>query len=386
LKGYKILLITTGGTISQTHDETGVAVIAQEESIPFREIIDNIIKDLNDKAATFPHVEIHEIEQLEIKNIFNKDSSNVVSNDWNILIKTIVTEFDNFDAFVITHGTNTLSYTSAALSFALKAVGKPIVLTGSQVSFGYPGSDAPMNLENSIRVAAYAKVKLYGVMVVFGSMIITGTRVRKTNEFSYDAFEAFNSSHTIARIGNTIRFEVPALEEHRKSFEHGKATTKITLEQGVKSDFRTECVVSLTEFPSMNPDILKVLVEQANIKGFILRSFGAGDPNVIDREKLSEGLNYVNLNNIFRYLIEKEIPIVITTQASNGKASMEINSPGKYAKDKLKAIPAHDMSIESMTIKLSWLLGQGCSYEEICKQMTRSIRGEITIQEDDIYG
>jgi len=375
MNGYKILLITTGGTIAQTHDEAGVATEGKD-SKPFEKIVKAIVDSLNEKAARIQVPETHEIEHIEIKEVFNKDSSNVVSEDWKILVETIVAEYDNYNGFVITHGTNTLGYTSAALSFALKAIGKPVVLTGSQVSFGYPGSDAPMNLENSIRIAVYSKKRLFGVMVVFGSMIITGTRVKKTNEFSYDAFEAFNSPHTIARIGNTIRFNEIALEEHLKKFEGGSAITQKMLKNGVKSEFNTDCIASLTEFPSLNPDIFNVLIDHANIKGFILRSYGAGDPNVVDPEKQKSDRD--NLNRVFEYLIEKEIPIVITTQAPNGKASMDINAPGECAKDKLNAIPAHDMSIESMTVKLAWLLGQGCSYNEIREQMLRSLRGEIT--------
>ena len=381
MTGYRILLITTGGTIAQTHDETGVATVNNENSVPFEKIVENIKISLNEKAARTPHAEIHEIEHIEIRRAFNKDSTNVVSGDWTKLIRIIVDEFDNYNGFVITHGTNTLGYTSAALSFALKAIGKPVVLTGSQVSFGYPGSDAPMNLENSIRVAAYAKEKLFGVMVVFGSMIITGTRVKKTNEFNYDAFESFNSPHTIARIGNTIRFDTNALNSHLMvNFEHGKSTTTKMLNHDLKSEFCTDCIASLTEFPSTNPEIFKVLIEHANIKGFILRSYGAGDPNVIDPEKTTGKLDYEPLNEIFKYLLEKEIPIVITTQAPNGKASMDINDPGDYAR-KLKAIPAHDMSIESMTVKLAWLLGQGFTYKEIHEQMKISLRGEIIMPE-----
>jgi L-asparaginase len=378
MAGNKILLLATGGTIAQTHDDTGIATKGKD-STPFETIVMDIKDSLNEKAARTPNPEIHEIEHIQVEPFLNKDSSNVVSKDWEAIIEKIVDDYDKYDGFVITHGTNTLGYTSAALSFALKAIGKPVVLTGSQVSFGYPGSDAPMNLENSIRVAAYAKERLHGVMVVFGSMIITGTRVKKTNEFNYDAFEAFNSPHTIARIGNTIRFDAEALSSHLNLyFERGNASTQKLLKAGVKSEFLMESIASLTEFPSTNPSVFESLIEYANIKGFILRSYGAGDPNVVDPEKIEGKLDYKCLNETFEYLEKKEIPIVVTTQAPNGKASMNINDPGKYAGSKLNAIPAHDMSIESMTVKLAWLLGQGCSYKEIHYEMSRSLRGEIT--------
>ncbi|MDR2971770.1 MAG: asparaginase [Bacteroidales bacterium] len=386
MSGHRILLITTGGTIAQTHDEAGVTT-QNKDSQPFAEMVDSIKDNLNEKAARGLDPEIHEIECVSIRQVLNKDSSNVVSDDWKNIINTIVEEYDNYEGFVITHGTNTLGYTSAALSFALEAVGKPVILTGSQVSFGYPGSDAPMNLENSIRVAAYKKNKhkrLCGVMVVFGSMIITGVRVKKTNEFNYDSFEAFNSPHTIARIGNTIRFNNIALDAHFEKFENGRLSRQRDLKPHVKLEFKTECIASLTEFPGTSPDIFEALVKHANVKGFILRSFGAGDPNVLDLEKIKDGTYHANLNKAFQYLMDKEIPIIITTQAPTGKASMDINDPGRYAVEKFNAIPAHDMSIESMTVKLAWLLGQGCSYDEIRKQMSISLRGEIAIPEKSI--
>ena len=362
---FKIMVITTGGTIAQQHDEFD-RTIQQETSSPFKECIEDIVKRLNEIGAK--KKETHFIDEVLIEELLNKDSSNIVSEDWIVLINKIVAEYDNYKAFVITHGTNTLGYTSAALSFALGRLGKPVVLTGSQVSFGEPGSDAQMNLENAIRIASYNKVNLWGVMVVFGSKIINGTRVKKMTEYDYDAFKAFGAGKLIGTIGNSVRIDEEALGAHKNNWKN-PAKSRDELEVTNYFDMR---IASFTEYPGMSSDIFKVLVEgESNIKGFVLRATGAGDPNVAEA-----GAIYENLRKGFDYLRRKKIPIIVTTQAPDGIASMDINTPGKEAR-KLGAIPAHDMSMESMTVKLAWLLGIGLPYDEIRRRMGEAIHGEI---------
>lgn len=362
---FNVMVITTGGTIAQQHDEFD-RTIQQKTSSPFKDCIEDIVRRLNEVGAK-KH-ETHFVDTVLIEELLNKDSSNIVSEDWVVLVNKIVAEYDNYKAFVITHGTNTLGYTSAALSFALGRLGKPVVLTGSQVSFGEPGSDAQMNLENAIRIATYNKVDLWGVMVVFGSKIINGTRVKKTTEYDYDAFKAFGAGKLIGTIGNSVRIDEAELSIHKSNWKN-PAKSRDELEVANCFDMH---IASFTEFPGMHSDIFKVLVEgDSKIKGFILRATGAGDPNVAEVDAI-----YDNLREGFEYLRRKKIPIIVTTQAPDGVASMDINTPGKEAR-KLGAIPARDMSMESMTVKMAWLLGLGLPYDEIRRRMGESLRGEI---------
>jgi L-asparaginase len=131
-----LLLISTGGTISQEKDAHGIA---------------HPVESKGAEALSTKLTEIAHSFNIEIvpRGILNKDSSNITPGDWDLIISTIVTEYEDYDVFLITHGTNTLGYTCAALSFALGRLGKPVIVTGSQVSYGYPGSDAMMNLENA---------------------------------------------------------------------------------------------------------------------------------------------------------------------------------------------------------------------------------------------
>jgi len=360
-----ILVIIAGGTITQVQDEYGRT--KDSEDVSFQDSIDNIKNRLNERASVMRHAETYEIEKIKTNNLLNKDSSYITADDWVKLIETIEAEYDNYDAFVITHGTNTLGYTSAALSFALVNLGKPVILTGAMVPFMHTGSDAYMNLENAIRIAAYSKKLILGVMVVFGSMIITGTRAKKVSNNDYDAFRAYNTVKTIGQIGHTVYFNKEPYEKHMDIFSE-RAESRADLI--VKKDFNTN-IVSLTEFPGMKSSLLENIVNSENpVEGVILRSYGDGDPNVYDN-------TFNNLKKGFEVLREKKIPIVVTSQTINSVATMKINKPGSLARE-LGAIPALDMSIEAMTVKLQWLLGNNYNYEQIKLDMNQSIRGEIS--------
>lgn len=236
----KILIISTSGTISQVHTENGVA-ISNENSFK-GDTFSSILNRFQEKLK---------IDVLDSKTILNKDSSNIVPEDWEKIVNTIVEEYDNYTAFIVTHGTNTMGYTCAAVSFALGNVGKPILFTGSQVSYGMLGSDSVINLENAMRLLADENCKLAGVCLVFGSKVITGTRVKKTTEFDYDAFKTFGRMPDIAHIGNTIKYNEIAFEKHL-SFLGTQSKSKSGLM--IKNKFNTN-IMSLTEFPRIKGKI-----------------------------------------------------------------------------------------------------------------------------------
>ena len=204
--------------------------------------------------------------------IRDRDSSDITPKHWEQLADLIFEKFDEFESFVITHGTNTLGYTCAALSFAFHNLGKPIILTGSQVPMDDPGSDALTNLQNAIRVATWIKNDVKGVMAVFGSHVITGTRVKKVTEFDYDAIKSFNTG-SIARIGRVINFNIDNLSRHLEYLSPKgmppHALTKANLRK--ENIFETR-LLSVTEFPGMDPDIFLKNVLDHDIKGVIFRA------------------------------------------------------------------------------------------------------------------
>jgi len=276
--------------------------------------------------------------------------------------------FITLDAFIVLHGTNTMGYTCAALSFALGNINKPVIVTGAQVPLGYLGSDVTTNLINALRLSVWGYHPVKGVMAVFGSKIISGVRVKKGTDFDYDPFSSFITG-SLGQIGRFMRINVPALEKHVSYLSKVKPLAIQSRVLSVKKNFDTSKIASLTELPGMSPDIFKSLVENVGMKAFIFRAFGAGDPSS-------------NLFGGFEYLKEKKIPIVVTTQAPSGIASFQVNETGKYLRDNDLAIPAFDMSIESMTVKLAWLIAQGADYEEIKTEMGKDLHGEINIENE----
>jgi L-asparaginase len=222
-----------------------------------------------------------------------------------------------------------------------------------------------------MRVAVWKREKnpIKGVMAVFGSHIITGSRVKKDTEFDYDAFKSF-STGSLGRIGRIINISETNLEKHLKYLSTGlypMARKAEDLRCENEFDMR---IASLTEFPGMSSDLFMTLVEKNDIRGFILRAFGAGDPCTKHKKA-------------FEYLKGKEIPIVVTTQAPNGNSNFQVNDPGKMLRDEKLAIPAYDMSIESQTTKLAWLLAKKqkgeINYSQVCQEMVHDVRGEINV-------
>jgi L-asparaginase len=370
---HRILMITTGGTIAGEiatggADTKTAAEPDQDDRMKntaedFSRLIARAVGYLNEK-----HSLKIEVDALAIAEV---DSSDIEPSIWSELAMTVKARYDEFDSFIITHGTNTLGYTCAALSFALVNPSKPIVLTGSQVPAGLPGSDGLTNLENALRVATWPRKEnpIKGVVAVFGSHIITGARVKKDTEFDYDAFKSFSTA-SIGRIGRIINISEPNLAKHISYLSTGmwpEARDSASLRCESEFDMR---IASLTEFPGMSSDIFMTLVERNDVQGIILRAFGAGDPCTRHREA-------------FEALKGKTVPLVVTTQAPNGNSNFQVNEPGEYLREHELAIPAFDMSIEAQTTKLGWLLAKKnrgkLTYQQVCEQMVNDLRGEINV-------
>jgi len=360
---HKMLLVSTGGTIAGNVAEEKQGI---QDTTRKAQDFSKYIEPTKDHFQKIWGIDL----EIDTNELCDVDSSDILPENWTELVDLVVRNYDKYDSFIITHGTNTMGYTCAALTFAMANLNKPVILTGSQVPSGMPGTDALTNLNNAIRVALWPhQPTIKGVVAVFGSHIITGCRVKKSTEFDYDAFTSFTSG-SIGRIGRIVNINVGNLNKHLSYLESKYYNMALTARDLIiKNEFDTR-IVSLTEFPGMSRDIFSNLVDHCQIKGFVFRAFGAGDVS----HHLHPGLEYLK---------EKEIPIVVTTQAPNGNSNMQVNEPGqKLLKNRL-AIPAYDMSIESQTTKLAWLLAQknkgDLTYKDVCREMTNDIRGEINV-------
>ncbi len=368
----KVLLISTGGTIAGIVAKTNIEKETIKSSNEFSELLEETkksIRDVHSIDVILDHIPLLNEDGSECE----EDSSDITPYHWKALAQLIYDQYNNFDSFIVTHGTNTMGYTSSALSFAFINLGKPILITGSQVPAGMPGSDALMNLQNALRLSAIkindpdgGEYNIMGVLAVFGSNIITGTRVKKDTEFDYDAFKSFGAEE-IGRIGRIIDINKENLIRHNSFLSKKSMVARQQEDLIIKNEFDTR-IVSLTEFPGMNPEIFKTLVDKHDVKGFILRAFGAGDAS----KNLKPGLEFLK---------NREIPIIITTQAPNGNSNFQVNDPGVALKKEDLAIPAYDMSIESITTKLAWLLADkekgDIDYRQLKEKMTTSLRGEV---------
>jgi len=356
----RVLLIFTGGTVAGNVAKSNISEEMKSNPDSFLSVLDDSVEIVKRNWS----IEI----KPEVVELFNVDSSNIQPENWTALVDKIQETYDDFDAFIILHGTNTMGYTAAALSFALENINKPVIITGAQVPLGYLGTDATTNLVNSLRLAIWGYHEVKGVMAVFGSKIISGVRVKKGTDFDYDPFSSFQVG-TLGQIGRFMRIDEEAFKKHVSYLSKVKPLAIQSRVLSVKKDFDTKDIASFTEFPGMTVDVFQSLVENNNIKAFVFRAFGAGDPST-------------HLFPAFKYLKEKKIPIVVTTQAPSGIASFQVNESGQYLKEHDLAIPAHDMSIESMTVKLAWLLAQKFDYEQVKHKMLEDLHGEINIENE----
>lgn len=327
-KRKKILILFCGGTISMRKDpETGAL---------------NVSHGMNQFFEIEPRMRT--LANIDFNFIANLDSTDVTKNLWEKLVNAIYENYPKYDAFLISMGTNTLAYCSSAISFALTNLGKPVVITGAQIPIETINTDGRNNLVNALRVC---NMELGGVFVVFGSKIILGCRAKKVSESDLDAFKTFNDSD-FGEIGVGIILNKDTNKAHNDSLI-------------IKNGF-DDHIACFTMIPGLDPNIIVGLIDNG-IKGFILRGYGSGDTPT-------------NFVPAFEYARMKKIPIVITTQCPGGATALGLNEPGLKALE-AGAIQVFDMSMESMSTKLMWLLQQKCPYEKIKEMMQTNLRGEI---------
>lgn len=332
----KVLVLFCGGTISMHKNEKSGAL------------------DISHGEEQFFKLEprISEIANVRVKFIDNIDSTNFVHTHWEKLVDVIQKEYKRYDGFCITMGTNTLAYSSSALSFALAGIGKPVIFTGSQIPAEVISTDGRNNLVNALRVAT---LNLGGVFVVFGSKIILGCRAKKISESELDAFKTFNEKD-FGEVCIGIKINKEDHEGHQKNF-------------CAKNGFEDN-IICITLVPGLKNDYLINLIDQG-IKGLILRAYGSGD------------IPY-DLLPALKCAQQKKIPIIVTTQCPGGATVMGLNDVGLQALH-TGVIQAFDMSMETMTTKLMWLLKQKVPYDQLKKMMHTNLTGEVDVRKAKIF-
>ncbi|MFA7653604.1 MAG: asparaginase [Candidatus Magasanikbacteria bacterium] len=334
----KILVLFCGGTIAMHKSKTTGALDVQN-----KQISDWLLK-LEPRLA--------DIAKITTEFIDNIDSTNITHVLWEKLVQKINDNYTRYDGFLITMGTNTLAYASSALSFALLKIGKPVVLTGAQIPAEGISSDAHNNLVNGVRVAS---MKLGGVFVVFGSKIILGCRAKKISESDLDAFKTFNN-RDFGEISIGIKIN---------DNNHLGHTKKFTPKNGFDDN-----VVCLTLIPGLKNEHIIGIINNG-VRGLVIRAYGSGD------------IPYDLLPSL-EYARNKKVPVVVTTQCPGGATIMGLNDVGLKALH-TGVIQAFDMSMETMSTKLMWLLKQKTPYEKIQIKMHENMCGEVDINRAKVF-
>lgn len=308
----RILLIATGGTIASRPTDTGLAPM-----ITSREILEFV-------------PEIAQICQVDAVQISNIDSTNMNAAHWLDMVRTIQAAYEDYDGFVISHGTDTMAYTAAALSYLIQRSPKPIVLTGSQKSIFLRDTDARTNLMNAFRYAADDRAQ--GVALVFDGLVIDGTRARKMRTKSFNAF----SSMDFPELG-VIR------EEHFLQYISEPKPQQPPLFTTTLDDR----VFVLKLIPGMDASIFAWLREHYD--ALVLESFGVGGvPCAGDEGFLAAIEDWVRSGKV----------IVMTTQVPHEGSDMAIYQVGYQVKARFGILEAYDMTLEAIVTKLMWILGQ----------------------------
>ena len=293
-------------------------------------------------AREFCHV-----DAIQVLNI---DSTNIHPKHWLMLSQVLEKNYDNYDGFVICHGTDTMAYTAAAMSYLVQHSSKPIVITGAQKPIDLDVTDARTNLLDSLRFASCDRA--HGVSIVFDGKVIAGTRGKKERTKSYNAFSSINFPY-LAVIQ----------EEHILFYIDDKWQDKETVRFYHDLDSR---VALLKLIPSMGSSVLDYLAEHHD--AVVIESFGVGGLPSYD-----SGDFY---SSIEKWISQGKV-IVMTTQVTQEGSNMSVYEVGQKIKNAFGLIESYDMTLEATVTKLMWILGQTREPDRIRELFYRTVNHDI---------
>ena len=310
----RILMLATGGTIASMESGHGLS-----PAITSDEILSHVPT-------------VGELCRVEAVQLMNLDSTNVAPAHWLAIAAAIRENYEDYSGFVITHGTDTMAYTAAALSYLIQDSPKPIVITGSQKSIALNDTDARRNLYDSFLYAA--DKQSHDVSLVFDGRVILGTRARKERSKSFNAFSCVDyPERAVIRDGKLIRYLAP------RAYAYGAGP--------VFYDRLEDRVLLLTLIPGMGPEALRLLKD--SYQAVILQSFGVGG--------LPGGGSGPLAQAVAEWLAGGKT-IVMMTQVPYEGSDMSVYQVGQQVKERFQLMEAYNMTLEAAVTKLMWALAR----------------------------
>lgn len=333
----KIYVAYTGGTIGMKQSTQGF--------VPVKGHLTDSINNLPEfHRAEMPEFTINEYHPLI-------DSSNMTPNDWQRIADDIKQHYDDYDGFVVLHGTDTMAYTSSALSFMFENLAKPVIVTGSQIPLSQLRSDGQVNVLNALYIAANYPIN--EVALFFNNKLYRGNRCIKAYADGFDAFDSPNMQ-PLLEAGINIKLLAGAIAATTEHVEPLKLTNITPQPIGV---------VHL--YPGISSELIANVIRQP-VKALILRSYGVG--NAPQDEALLSCLAKAKQQGII---------VVNCSQCIKGKVNMSGYATGN-ALSEAGVISGHDMTLEAALTKLHYLLSLNKSNEEIRELMELNLRGELS--------
>jgi L-asparaginase len=333
----RVYIAYTGGTIGMKKAAAGY--------VPAPGYLQKQMKRLPElKSSIMPAYEIREYDPL-------LDSSNMTPQDWIKIADDIAAHYDQYDGFVVLHGTDTMAYTASALPFMLKGLQKPVIITGAQIPLCEVRNDARENLITAILIAANFSIP--EVCLCFGSKLLRGNRAIKVDADGFDAFDSPNFP-ALGRVGIEIKINwdliLPPAE---------------TPQPVVVGPMRESRVAVLRLFPGISADIVRNVL-QPPIKGLVLETYGIG--NAPQAPDLIKALQTAS---------ELGIVIINCTQCIKGSVNMEDYATGS-ALERSGVISGFDMTVEAAVAKMVYLLSRNLTPQEVKDKMQTDMQGELT--------